>query len=239
MHSIGEIISKNRKKQGLSQSGLAELLCREGYELTGKAVSKWEKNNTEPSASLFMTVCRILDITDVYEAYYGLNPNNELSLLSQEGRAKALDYISLLHATGLYENEESNIITFRKIDVYETPVSAGTGNFLTDSVKTTMTIDEKNAVPENAAFGVRISGDSMEPEFYNGEIAWVTQQNTIDNGEIGIVTLNGEAYIKKIQNDKGGIFLVSLNNKYAPISVNENDRFDVFGKVVGKYGCNK
>jgi SOS-response transcriptional repressor LexA len=239
MHSIGEIISKNRKKKGLSQSGLAELLCREGYELTGKAVSKWEKNNTEPSASLFMTVCRILDITDVYEAYYGVNPNNELSLLSQEGRAKALDYISLLHATGLYENEESNIITFRKIDIYETPVSAGTGNFLTDSVKTTMTIDEKNAVPENAAFGVRISGDSMEPEFYNGEIAWVTQQNTIDNGEIGIVTLNGEAYIKKIQNDKGGIFLVSLNNKYAPISVNENDRFDVFGKVVGKYGCNK
>jgi SOS-response transcriptional repressor LexA len=239
MHSIGEIISKNRKKHGLSQSGLAELLCREGYELTGKAVSKWEKNNTEPSASLFMTVCRILDITDVYEAYYGVNPNNELSLLSQEGRTKALDYISLLHATGLYENEESNIITFRKIDIYETPVSAGTGNFLTDSVKTTMTIDEKNAVPENAAFGVRISGDSMEPEFYNGEIAWVTQQNTIDNGEIGIVTLNGEAFIKKIQNDKGGIFLVSLNSQYAPISVNENDRFDVFGKVVGKYGCNK
>jgi phage repressor protein C with HTH and peptisase S24 domain len=239
MHSIGEIISKNRKKKGLSQSGLAELLCREGYELTGKAVSKWEKNNTEPSASLFMTVCRILDITDVYEAYYGVNPNNELSLLSQEGRTKALDYISLLHATGLYENDESNIITFRKIDIYETPVSAGTGNFLTDSVKTTMTIDDNNAVPENADFGVRISGDSMEPEFYNGEIAWVTQQNTLDNGDIGIVTLNGEAYIKKIQNDKGGIFLVSLNNKYAPISVNENDRFDVFGKVVGKYGCNK
>jgi SOS-response transcriptional repressor LexA len=239
MHSIGEIISKNRKKQGLSQSGLAELLCREGFELTGKAVSKWEKNNTEPSASLFMTVCRILDITDVYEAYYGLNPNNELSLLSQEGRAKALDYISLLHATGLYENEESNIITFRKIDIYETPVSAETGNFLTDSVKTTMTIDDNNAVPENADFGVRISGDSMEPEFYNGEIAWVTQQNTLDNGDIGIVTLNGEAYIKKIQNDKDGISLVSLNNKYAPISVNENDRFDVFGKVVGKYGCNK
>jgi phage repressor protein C with HTH and peptisase S24 domain len=239
MHSIGEIISKNRKKKGLSQSGLAELLCREGYELTGKAVSKWEKNNTEPSASLFMTVCRILDITDVYEAYYGVNPNNELSLLSQEGRTKALDYISLLHATGLYENDESNIITFRKIDIYETPVSAGTGNFLTDSVKTTMTIDDNNAVPENADFGVRISGDSMEPEFYNGEIAWVTQQNTLDNGDIGIVTLNGEAYIKKIQNDKGGISLVSLNNKYAPISVNENDRFDVFGKVVGKYGCNK
>jgi phage repressor protein C with HTH and peptisase S24 domain len=237
MHSIGEIISKGRKKKGLSQSELAELLSKEGFKLTGKAVSKWEKNNTEPSASLFLTICRILGITDVYEAYYGVNPDNELSLLSNEGRAKAHDYISLLHATGLYENEEAKVIPFRRIDIYETPVSAGTGNFLTDSVKTTMTIDNKNAVPENAAFGVRISGDSMEPEFYNGEIAWVTQQNTIDNGEIGIVTLNNEAYIKKIQKDKNGIFLVSLNSKYAPINVNENDRFDVFGKVVGKYGC--
>jgi SOS-response transcriptional repressor LexA len=239
MKSIGEIISKNRKKLGLSQMELAELLQKEGFTLTRKAVSKWEQNDAEPNATLFLTLCKILGITDIYESYYGENPGNPLSTLSPEGKGKALDYISLLHATGMYENEETKVIPFRRIDIYETPVSAGHGNFLTDSVKTTITIEDKNAVPENAAFGVRISGDSMEPEFYNGEIAWVTQQNTIDNGEIGIVTLNGEAFIKKIQNDKGGIFLVSLNSQYAPISVNENDRFDVFGKVVGKYGCNK
>ena len=40
--------------------------------------------------------------------------------------------------------------------------------------------------------------------------------------------------IKKLQNDKDGIFLISLNEKYAPIKVGENDRLDIFGKVLGK-----
>lgn len=60
------------------------------------------------------------------------------------------------------------------------------------------------------------------------------QQNHVANGEIGIFSLNGDAYIKKLQNDKDGIFLISLNEKYAPIKVSENDRLDIFGKVLGK-----
>ena len=40
--------------------------------------------------------------------------------------------------------------------------------------------------------------------------------------------------IKKLQDDKNGVFLVSLNEKYSPIPVGENDRFDILGKVVGK-----
>ena len=96
-------------------------------------------------------------------------------------------------------------------------------------------IDE-SILPEDTTFGVRISGDSMEPEFSDGQIAWVLQQESVANGEIGIFALNGEAYIKKLQNDKDGIFLISLNEKYAPIPVGEDDRLDIFGKVLGK--CN-
>ena len=59
--------------------------------------------------------------------------------------------------------------------------------------------------PEDTTFGVRISGDGMEPEFHDGQIAWVLQQESVANGEIGIFSLNGEAYIKKLQNDKGGL----------------------------------
>ena len=90
----------------------------------------------------------------------------------------------------------------------------------------------QSILPEDTTFGVRISGDSMEPEFHDGQIAWVLQQESVANGEIGIFALNGEAYIKKLQNDKDGIFLISLNEKYAPIKVSENDRLDIFGKFV-------
>ena len=105
--------------------------------------------------------------------------------------------------------------------------------FLVDGPKETVRIDE-SILPEDTTFGVRISGDSMEPEFHDGQIAWVLQQESVANGEIGIFALNGEAYIKKLQNDTDGIFLISLNEKYAPIKVSENDRLDIFGKVLGK-----
>ena len=134
---------------------------------------------------------------------------------------------------GLADTSVCKIIPFRSIDIFENAVSAGTGNFLVDGPKETVCIDE-SILPEDTTFGVRISGDSMEPEFHDGQIAWVLQQESVANGEIGIFALNGEAYIKKLQNDKDGIFLISLNEKYAPIKVSENDRLDIFGKVLGK-----
>ena len=113
-------------------------------------------------------------------------------------REKAMDYINLLHASGMYEKQTAKIIPFRSIDIFENAVSAGTGNFLVDGPKETVRIDE-SILPEDTTFGVRISGDSMEPEFHDGQIAWVLQQESVANGEIGIFALNGEAYIKKLQ----------------------------------------
>jgi phage repressor protein C with HTH and peptisase S24 domain len=167
------------------------------------------------------------------EAYFGVNPADPFSSLTDEGREKAMDYINLLHASGMYEKQTAKIIPFRSIDIFENAVSAGTGNFLVDGPKETVCIDE-SILPEDTTFGVRISGDSMEPEFHDGQIAWILQQESVANGEIGIFALNGEAYIKKLQNDTDGIFLISLNEKYAPIKVSENDRLDIFGKVLGK-----
>jgi SOS-response transcriptional repressor LexA len=235
MYSVGEIISSNRKKKGLSQVALSDLLQKEGFTQTQKAISKWEQNAAEPSVTIFFTLCRILGVTNMYEAYFGENPDDPLSSLSEEGRKKAMDYIKLLHASGLYEKKLATVIPFyRNIDIFANAVSAGTGNFLVDGPKDTVTITDKDLIPENATFGVRITGDSMEPEFEDGQIAWVLQQETVANGEIGIFSLNGDAYIKKLQDDKNGIFLISLNEKYAPIEIGENDRFDIFGKVVGK-----
>ena len=56
----------------------------------------------------------------------------------------------------------------------------------------------------------------------------------VENGEIGILSLNREAYIKKLQDEQNGVSLISLNEKYPPIPVREHDRFDIRGQVVGK-----
>lgn len=68
MRSIGRIIAENRKKKGLSQPELAELLSQQGIDVTAKAISKWETNAREPGLHVFLTLCKLLDIEDIYDA---------------------------------------------------------------------------------------------------------------------------------------------------------------------------
>lgn len=65
------------------------------------------------------------------------------------------------------------------------------------------------------------------------DIVLVKCQPALENGEIGIFTLNEKGYIKKFHiDDKGNRTLVSLNADYLPIPVNSNDEVRVVGKVL-------
>ena len=86
MYSIGEIISTYRKKKGLLQQDLADELAKEGIKISYKAISNWERNLAEPSVTIFYKVCRILGITNMYEAYFGVNPADPFSSLTDEGK---------------------------------------------------------------------------------------------------------------------------------------------------------
>ena len=205
---------------------------KEGIKISYKAISNWERNLAEPSVTIFYKVCRILGITNMYEAYFGVNPADPFSSLTDEGREKAMDYINLLHASGMYEKQTAKIIPFRSIDIFENAVSAGTGNFLVDGPKETVRIDE-SILPEDTTFGVRISGDSMEPEFHDGQIAWVLQQESVANGRNRHLRSERKAYIK-VKGRQRRNFPYLTQRKYAPIKVGENDRLDIFGKVLGK-----
>ena len=230
MKKLGKIIATYRKQNNLSQTQLSEILIKNGFKASNKAVSSWEKDTTEPSASLLLFLCKQLGITDIYGEYYGNNPSNLLSGLNEDGKEKALEYIQLLVDSGKFQN--ATIIPFRrKIRLFDIPASAGVGNFLDGDNFTELEVGEE--VPETADFGIRISGDRMEPRFVNGQIVWVQKQDTLNSGEIGIFFLDGNAYCKKLQDNKKGLSLLSLNRKYEPIAVSENQTFKIFGKVVG------
>lgn len=80
-------------------------------------------------------------------------------------------------------------------------------------------IEVGNEVAPEADFGVRIQGDSMEPQYIDGQILWVQQTEEIAHGEIGIFYLDGNAYCKKLNCGRDGFSLVSLNPKYDPIRI--------------------
>lgn len=232
MRSIGEIIAEYRKKEGLSQNDLSKKLGLYGYTFNNKNISSWENNQAEPSFSVIMHLCKELHISDIFSACFGENPDNPLNSLNDEGKTKAKEYIELLKCSGMYTPTKAVIIPFRRnIRLFDIPASAGTGSFLDGENYTVLEVGEE--VPSDADFGIRISGDSMEPQFINGQIVWVHQQETLSTGEIGIFYLDGNAYCKKLKDDADGLFLISLNTKYEPIKIKETDSFKIFGKVVG------
>ena len=84
MYSIGEIISTYRKKKGLLQQDLADELAKEGITISYKAISNWERNLAEPSVTIFYKVCRILGITNMYEAYFGVIEGVNQGIVTEE-----------------------------------------------------------------------------------------------------------------------------------------------------------
>ncbi len=61
-------------------------------------------------------------------------------------------------------------------------------------------------------FGLRVYGNSMEPQIFEGDIVIVRKQPDIESGEIAVVLVNGsDGTVKKITKSDKGIMLVPLN----------------------------
>lgn len=108
-------------------------------------------------------------------------------------------------------------------------VSAGVGEWLSDEKWNMITIlDTPQA--RKATFALTIEGDSMMPDFENGDIVLVRQQDAVDIGQICIYTIEGKGYIKKY----GGDRLISLNDDYDDIIFKDYQDIHCKGLVIGK-----
>ncbi len=112
----------------------------------------------------------------------------------------------------------------KNIQLYEIPASAGTGMLITDDIPYEIKQIDLTIAPQarKADFALYVRGDSMEPVYYDGDIVFIKEQPSIDNGQIGIFIYDDEAYIKKYSIQEDGTYLVSLNKKYKAIKIEEN-----------------
>ena len=117
--------------------------------------------------------------------------------------------------------------TKRIIRLYNLPLSAGPGNEMFDESFEEYAIDEIDC-----DFALRISGDSMEPEFPDGSIVLIKKCDILDEGKVGAFYLNGSVYCKRLLREGGKVFLQSNNPKYELIEVHEQDRLDIYGQVI-------
>ena len=117
----------------------------------------------------------------------------------------------------------------RKISLYDLPVSAGTGVYLTDTESVEINIPD-NSETSAADFALRIKGNSMEPKYRDGDVLLVEECDSVEYGELGIFILDGDGYFKKF----GGDRLISLNPDYEPILLKNFEEIVCCGRVVGK-----
>ena len=150
-------------------------------------------------------------------------------MLNNDDWLMKLNYIALLRESKRFA-AAPEVPALRSLPLYALAVSAGTGQFLDSESYEMQPVGPE--VPEEANFGVRVAGDSMEPRFHDGQTVWVHQQPTLAPGEIGVFLYDGNAYLKQLRRDGGRVWLHSLNPAYHDLEISDAFPLRVLGKAV-------
>ena len=81
-------------------------------------------------------------------------------------------------------------------------------------------IDGYTSVPEeiHADFALICRGDSMVgARIFNGDTVYIRQQDTVENGEIAAVLIDGEATLKRVRYFEDCVYFEPENPMYRPI----------------------
>lgn len=118
--------------------------------------------------------------------------------------------------------------TTKTIDLYDLPLSAGTGDTVFDDVQTTEYITDNLGCD----FALKISGASMEPDIPDQSIVLIKKAETLEDGMTGAFYLDGKVYCKRLAYQHGKTFLCSNNPTYRPIEVADGSTLKIYGKVI-------
>ena len=128
-------------------------------------------------------------------------------------------------------NEVSEAIQLYSYDYYDHPASAGTGQYLNDVRVERIELP----VDIDADFVIPIKGDSMEPDYHDGDMVFIQTSVDLNDGVIGVFNYNGDAYIKQLVIDEDQAYLHSLNPAYKDMPITPETDFRIIGEVVDLY----
>ena len=244
MTTIGKRIKSLRESKNLTQTELSEILGMKTYT----TVSKWESDDNFPKGKDLKTLSQLFDVSSDY--LLGLS-------IEKKANIKQNDLISNIIETSkkLKVNRQENVLNYAKTELkeqkasnskvvdiseyqiekeypyYDDAVSAGTGQYIGTSQKETITLP----VDFDADFVVPVYGDSMEPDYHDGDYIFVKLSVDLSDGDIGVFELYGDTYVKQLVIEDDHAYLHSLNKKYKDMLVDADSDFRIIGKVVGRF----
>lgn len=238
------MFSKNlkflREKKNMEQLELAEMLGRK----SSSSISEWEKGKYTPRIGTLNDIAKIfkVDIDDLMTKDLSKNNNSAVpsieivyNQLEKPRQTKVYNF-----AEQQLEEQNSNVVQFpiqnnhEEVQAY---LSAGTG--ILNYYEADKDIVEVPADAPEHDWIFKIVGDSMKPLFDTGDIVYVDEfkqgTDTIQNGRIYVVEVDGEAYIKKVYvyEETKTLRLVSLNKDYIDLLFRfEDSDIKFIGRVI-------
>lgn len=229
-------------KRLLSAKGLNPRQLAIALDFKYTTVNDWVNAKTYPRIDKIEMLANFFNVSksDLVE-----NKNEEMATtspvqaiydqLTPPRQAKALTY---LEKQLLEQNEEetkinevSEVIQLYSYNYYDHPASAGTGQYLND-----VRVEQiELPIDVDADFVIPIKGDSMEPDYHDGDLVFIQTSVDLNDGVIGVFNYNGEAYIKQLVIDTEQAYLHSLNPKYKDMPITPETDFRIIGEVVGRY----
>lgn len=119
-------------------------------------------------------------------------------------------------------------------DLYASRPAAGFPAPGDDLLEKSLDINDLLIDNPTSTFFVKVEGDSMEgAKIFSGDILVVDRSISPVSGKIVVAAVYGEMVVKRLKVDKNQTLLLSENEAYEPIVVNDNDECFIWGVVVG------
>lgn len=208
---LGTKIKNYRKSRNMTLEQLANALNKNdpSLKITKGRLSRWENNKEEPKLSSLKTLADYFNVS--------------------------LDYL-----IGLSKNPFlKNIITldndsFRTVPLVGS-IACGTPILAEENIEGYVPMFYNKCHKNDVIFALTCKGNSMEPTFKDGDIVFVKQQPTVEDGEIAAVLVedNEEATLKRIKYVGKEVLLMPDNTSgYSPIVLDSENPGRILGKVI-------
>lgn len=209
MSVLGKRLKILRKKNGLTQTELAKSLG-----LAFSTISMYERGDRMPDFETMEAIADYFNVTMDYLFGKTDIPNEAAERIHKTPNAK-------------------NIIPIPKMNKIPLLGTIACGEPILAEENISDIID----VPEhiNADFALRCKGNSMiDVHINDGDIVYIRQQPTVNNGQIAAVLIGEEATLKKVYLSGDTLTLVACNSEFAPLiySGAELEEIRILGKAV-------
>jgi phage repressor protein C with HTH and peptisase S24 domain len=217
IQTLGSRLSEARLENGYkTKVSLAKILG-----VSHVTVSAWEKNEYKPDGENLVNLLELLGIAKDW-LYHGKDPRQGIAKSGDanqiQNEATYLGHVDVWDGSTPLDENEVKVPYYMDIEL-----AAGPGCNLSDEIKgptlrfSRSTLKRCGVSPANAAC-VKVSGNSMEPRLYDGDVVGVDagDQRVVD-GKTYAINHDGMLRIKRLYRlPGGGLRINSLNSDEHP-----------------------